>query len=252
MYQPSGSLGRHRGDYTSAIVVVQKNSSLSTKKKVLKITIEKPPLDVLPILEQLWKGNDTVHLTKTRPIGQIPVQATGVYLKTNDMHGFVKEPRKGQTPKRWAYVYKMPLMLGDLKDLKDKGLLEEEQLAAIEIQRLAIECLLNQYGIFPDDLKDINVLYRELTSEDRYRGKKLCKADYWQYHIGSRIYYVPTNGMKYLIQLCDYDKWRRIHGYVRDFSEVIEERFALNPRIREIFKKFEQRPPEGLKIRVVN
>lgn len=239
-------LGRSMSDAFSMVFAVE---NLETKESmVLKITDALPPLEVLSKIKSLWEQQKTIHLTETVLLGKIQV-CSGGYLQSDHKPGeFVILPRINQKNERWAYVYLMPRMEGDLKALKAAGLSVVEE-AAIEVVRLATEAFLNKQGIEPFDMKDINILTRPLTSEDGFQGKHILRYDYLKYTIGSETYYLPVS--RHLITLCDYDKWKPTQ-VEQNFTGSLGERLKRAPKLLAEIEKFKIPPAEQSRILPMN
>ncbi|MES2199157.1 MAG: hypothetical protein V4489_03195 [Chlamydiota bacterium] len=65
------------------------------------------------------------------------------------------------------------------------------------------QLLERKYGVEVRDRSWKNVVYKELTPEDLFNGKRLIDYKYWKYQINGVDSYIPRP--KLLIKLCDYD-----------------------------------------------
>ncbi|MBS0603944.1 MAG: hypothetical protein JSS60_02785 [Verrucomicrobia bacterium] len=249
-YERQEMLGhKSADDYTSMVVSVIDLQD-SDSRKAIKVTIQKPSFELLKTIDKICQGKDTAHLIQTHLLGRVKVKS-GAFLKTQTNDGFVYAPSSLQKLDRWAYVYEMKLMDGDLKSLKSSGLSLQE-LAAIEIQRVATESFLHSKGIIPSDLKDINVLFRTLSDEDIFNDKALLKVSFWKYRIGATDYYLPR--LPYLITLCDYDEWllSSIPLPEVDFEQVLLERLKHFPLLLKQIEEFKKEPEVPGRIAIMN
>ncbi len=241
-------VGRCISETSSMVFSVEDLNTTQESSKVLKITDSFPPFEVLDAVRAIWENQVSIHLTKTVLLGKIAVR-TGAYLDLDNKHGgFVHPPRVNQKKRRWAYVYCMPRKEGDLKALKQRGLSVIEE-AAIEVQRVATEALLNAYGIEPEDIKDINILTQPLKLEDCFQGKRISVYDYLKYTIESQSYFLPRGG--HIITLCDYDKWT-MTSVKKDYSNLLEFRLQRAPHLLAEIEKFKIIPPEHCRILSMN
>ncbi|MBS0635565.1 MAG: hypothetical protein JSR37_08900 [Verrucomicrobia bacterium] len=198
--------------------VIKRNVDASPKR-ALKINFSEPPIAVIKKIAQL----NLEHVVKIDFIGRIQVKPKDFISELNT--SFVQPLKKNAKTARWASVYEMERMEGNLKELQ---LLPQEK-AAIEVQRIAIEAFLYNNGIVVSDIKDINVLWKTLPGQTLPDEDHRLGYDYWKCQVGSDVYYLPRG--KYAIKLTDLDDWSLSTNLPPlDFAKVFKDRLKYAPK----------------------